>query len=327
MKKVLFALAAVVALAACSKEQTLVTPQPDAIGFNSFVENGTRATNDPSYGAADNQESLAAFKVYGTVNNIKIFDDVLVEGEVGANVWSYTGPAQYWIKGATYNFAAVVDVLKEDITFDAYGLPISISYTADDTTDILYAEAKNINGTNPGNNGVVNFAFSHLLSKVEFSAVGQQIAGVTPDGYTYEISNIVIKNAKSEGSVAVPSREWTVSNDDSNKKTIEGFGSITGAFNAVAAECENAKLLIPATYSDATAKLEISFVVTTKFNGGIIQVDEYTGAVGKLPTFSVDVDFKPGYSYNFKFEHSVGMPINFSVTSDSTWTDSTVTIQ
>ena len=318
---------AVAALVSCSKEQTVSFDKGEEIGFNSFVENSTRATDDPSYGAADNQESLEAFKVYGTVNNIKIFDDVLVEGEVGATVWSYVGNTQYWIKGATYNFAAVVDVLKKDITFDAYGLPTSISYTADDTTDILYAEAKNINGTNPGNNGVVNFEFSHLLSKVEFSAVGQKISGEVPAGYTYEISNIVIKNAKKEGSVAVPSRKWTISNDDSNKKTVEGFGIISGAFDEDAAECVNAKLLIPATYSSETAKLEISFVVTTEFNGETIQVDEYTGAEGKLPTFLVDVDFKPGYSYNFKFEPSVGMPINFSVTSDPTWTNSTVNVQ
>lgn len=316
---------AVAALASCSKEQTVSFDKGEEIGFNSFVENGTRATNDPSYGAADNQESLEAFKVYGTVNGITIFDDVLVEGEVGNDVWTYEGNTQYWIKGATYNFAAVVDVLKANITF-ANGLPTSISYTADDTTDILYAEAKNINGTNPGNNGVVNFEFSHLLSKVEFSAVGQKISGEVPAGYTYEISNIVIKNAKKEGSVAVPSRVWTISNDDSNKKTVEGFGTISGSFNEVVAECTDAKLLIPATYGE-DSKLEISFVVTTKFNGNPIQVDEYTGADGKLPTFLIDVDFKPGYSYNFKFEPSVGMPINFSVTSDPSWTDSTVTVQ
>ena len=64
MKKVLFALAAVVALAACSKEQTLVTPQPDAIGFGQpFIENATRAT-DPTYGTTN---KLTKFNVYGTV--------------------------------------------------------------------------------------------------------------------------------------------------------------------------------------------------------------------------------------------------------------------
>ena len=307
---------AVAALVSCSKEQTVSFDKGEEIGFNSFVENSTRAT-DPSYSATN----LDHFNVYGTVNGITIFDDVEVEGEVGADVWTYEGNTQYWIKGAIYNFAAVVDVLKANITF-ANGLPTSISYTADDTTDILYAEAKNINGTNPGNNGVVNFEFSHLLSKVEFSAVGQKISGEVPAGYTYEISDIVIKNAKKEGSVAVPSREWTVSDDDTNKKSVNSFGTISGSFNEVVAECTDAKLLIPATYGE-DSKLEISFVVTTKFNGNPIQVDEYTGAEGKLPTFLVDVDFKPGYSYNFKFAPSVGMPINFSVTSDPSWTPAT----
>ena len=61
MKKVLFALAAVVALAACSKEQTLVTPQPDAIGFGQpFIENATRV-NGTEFTSVDK------FNVWGQV--------------------------------------------------------------------------------------------------------------------------------------------------------------------------------------------------------------------------------------------------------------------
>ena len=98
MKKLFISMLAVAALASCSQEDVIVADKGDLIGFNSFVENSTRAAEDPSY----NAQNLDHFKVYGTVNGITIFDDVLVEGEVGADVWSYTGNTQYWIKGATY---------------------------------------------------------------------------------------------------------------------------------------------------------------------------------------------------------------------------------
>ena len=49
MKKVIFALAAVVALAACSNEETIVADKGEAIGFDTFVENSTRSVNDPSW--------------------------------------------------------------------------------------------------------------------------------------------------------------------------------------------------------------------------------------------------------------------------------------
>ena len=50
MKKLFLVLAAVVALAACSKEEILTVSQPEAIDFGApFVENSTRAAVDPSY--------------------------------------------------------------------------------------------------------------------------------------------------------------------------------------------------------------------------------------------------------------------------------------
>ena len=109
MKKLFVSMLAVAALVSCSKEQTVVMPEGELIGFNSFVENSTRAT-DLTYGAV----ALTSFNVYGTVQGtgngiVNIYDGDVVTGTVGNTVWS-CGVKQYWIAGAQYNFAAVVDV-------------------------------------------------------------------------------------------------------------------------------------------------------------------------------------------------------------------------
>ena len=93
MKKVLFALAAVVALAACSKEDTLVQQAPEAIGFdNAFVENSTRSVYDPSY---TNTKLFGNFGVFGTVEGASLFDGVRVaKGITNTELksdWKYAG--------------------------------------------------------------------------------------------------------------------------------------------------------------------------------------------------------------------------------------------
>ena len=81
MKKAIIALAAVVALAACSKEETLIADRGDAIGFGTpFVENSTRV----DYSTPG---TLTQFNVYGTVTGtagtVNIYEGVAVTGTIG----------------------------------------------------------------------------------------------------------------------------------------------------------------------------------------------------------------------------------------------------
>ena len=91
---------AVAALAACTTEQTIVAPQNEAIGFDTFVDNSTRATDITTANIAD-------FGVYGTVtkggNSALIFKNTEVTKSNDAFVYS---PAQYWIAAAEYDFLA-----------------------------------------------------------------------------------------------------------------------------------------------------------------------------------------------------------------------------
>jgi hypothetical protein len=77
MKKLFISMLAVAALVSCSKEQTIVADKGELIGFNSFVENSTRAdaATDPSYSTtAGKGVALTQFNVYGAVEGVNIFN-------------------------------------------------------------------------------------------------------------------------------------------------------------------------------------------------------------------------------------------------------------
>ena len=121
MKKFFIAIVALAAAVSCSNDD-IISIDHQKIGFgNPFVENSVRADY------SDGQE-LTKFNVYGTVTGtagtVNIFDGVTVTGTVGTAVWSYADEyAQYWIPGADYDFAAVVDATVA--TKDSNNMPLT----------------------------------------------------------------------------------------------------------------------------------------------------------------------------------------------------------
>ena len=195
MKKVIFALAAVVALAACSQEDVIVADKGAAIGFDTFVENSTRSVYDPSF-TNDENKMFSDFAVFGYVEDAVLFDGVQVAKTITNNdlesAWRYAG-TQYWITGAMYNFNAVAPktdgnwtVVKKDaddnVVTDAS--QTTISFTNDGTTDLLYAKTPVIEGK-AENNEMVAFTFRHALSKVKLSFANQ---------YNATNAKIMVKN-------------------------------------------------------------------------------------------------------------------------------------
>lgn len=293
MKKVIFALAAVVALAACSKEQTLVQSPREAIGFgNMFVENSTRAT-DPSFNG-DNK--LTEFQVWGTANSVAIYAGEDVSGNVGPNsVWTCT-KKNYWIEGVTYNFAAVANGTVKTLSD---GLPETIEYTANGTSDLIYAENKGIVGKAAGSNNPVEFTFNHLLAKAKFTVT----TNTSVEGYQYEITNIKIANAYASGIYTVGGSWGTlVAAQDG-----QAFDSITVNSTNQTAECANEKLLIP------IENVVVSYTVTLKYNDGQIW--------SETKTHNLDNDLAAANSYNFKITVNVGEEIKFNVENDPSWSD------
>lgn len=296
MKKTFIAILAVAALAACNKAEVVEVNPGEAIAFgDAFVDNATKAT-DPTYGTV----ALTKFNVYGTVTGkgegtgtVNIFAGDEVTGTVGENVWSCANK-QYWIDGATYNFAAVVDATVA--TKDANDMPLTL--TTDGKKDVLYAEAT-ATGKASGN-GKVNFTFNHLLSKAMFTVTSN-----TADGYYYSVKNIQITDAYQNGTYTIATGTWAVSTTG-----VTSFGNIE---NVTAADtngktCASEVLLIP-----TTEDFNVTFTVELYKGNTLLSTKNYTKTVTN--------DLVKGNAYNFTLALSVGELIQFTVTSNPTWTD------
>ena len=309
MKNLFVSIIALAALAACAKEE-LVSVNQEAISFDSaFVGNSTRAT-DPSYGTTN---KLTSFKVWGTVTGkegpVAIFADDTVSGEVGINSeWNCTTKTQYWITGATYEFAAVVNgtVTAEN------GLPSTIVYAADGKTDLLYARAKQYTGL-AANNPKVAFEFKHLLSKVKFT-----LENTTPKGdkigvYTYTLTDVKITNAITNGTYTVAdtfnpdNKTYTVAgawnSNEANGMTFENIDIDKGVTNNSSAESANEKLVIPMTGAKVSCNVNIY----------------YGGKLITTTPASTTVTLAPGNAYNFKVSTGLNNPIKFTVEEKPTW--------
>lgn len=344
MKKIFFAIFAVAALASCMQDEIVSFDKGDAIAFNNaFVSNATKAAVDPSITSS----TISEFVVYGTVSgtgtgeatDVNIFPGVTVKqsntdvnNPVG-DTWFYAGDyVQYWINGNNYKFAAVVngDVTKNATT----GMPATIAYTANGTTDLLFAVAGAV-GKESGNSAV-EFTFSHLLSKVKFS-VKNNISNNTEGTreWTYRVTNVMINNAYASATYNVDTTyEFpTTGNATADQATASAWGSQTGDFvtefgdintepkNATdvfvsgetfikgtkTAESQYERLLIP-----GTKDLKITCKIETVLNGEVIDTNTYDK--------TVNVTLVKGTAYNFLIELNLpGEEIKFTVEDVGGW--------
>lgn len=299
MKKLFVSIIAIAALAACAKEE-LVSVNQEAIEFGGpFVENATRA----DYSSTD----INTINVYGTVNNVLIYDYTPVtrpsaETGVGYNDNWTCGVTQYWIEGATYKFAALVDVPKANIT-SVNGMPASFTYVADGETDVLY-DYYTTTGKAKDQNTTVPFTFKHLLSKVYFTVSNL----INDPKYTYTISDVKVLNTRPDGTYTVYTTDdgtgaWAAK----SALTDTEFDSIEDvAFGT--AETNPALLLIPTE----TTKVGVSFKVTLSISGE--EVSSYTYSKADVTTLAQN------NVYNFNISLSDLEQINFTVTAKPQWT-------
>ena len=344
MKKVIFALAAVVALAACSQEDVIVADKGAAIGFDTFVENSTRSVNDPSY---TNANMFADFAVFGYVEGAVLFDGVQVAKTITNNdlesAWKYAG-TQYWITGAMYNFNAVAPktdgnwtVVKKDAADNVVtnASQTTLSFTNDGETDLLYAYAT-AQGKNEKND-VVEFNFRHVLSKVKFSFENAYNA----TNATIRVENVKINDAYALGVATLNANTaWAPA---SNNLVLD-FGNATDAADTDAKEAVDVAFAYGKTYESHNELLMIpgqgATAYTVKDANGID-----VNKTGYTVTFTVELlvseqevaqythtiytDFAPvaGHSYDLKatIDHENIDPahsqeaIQFTVTNIGNW--------
>lgn len=285
---------AVAALVSCSNEEALEVSKGEAIAFgDAFVDNATRAT-DPSLGTTANP--LTAFNVWGTVKGsgdlVAIFANDNVTGRVGAgSTWTCTSKTQYWITGATYNFAALVNA--GTVTLGTDLLPATVAFTSDGSTDLLYAKSIEYTGLATGNPKVA-FTFEHLLSKVYLKVTNNSAAA---SNYSFLVKNIKV-NAPKTGTYTIADKKWAATAGDYT------FADITVAGGADDAECAAEQLLIPGAAT-------ISFDVDIMVDGKLVSTTPY----------EYETTLVAANAYSFNIQVSVGEPIQFTVENNPTWTE------
>lgn len=204
MKKILFAAAAVVALASCATDEVISRPDNKvAIEFdNAFVDNSTRVATDLTLA------NLQDFGVYGTVakggSQALIFDNTKVSNNSGTFTYS---PAQYWVEDANYTFSAFAPYTGAKWAYaptnnsDAHNGTLSFNNAAAlGEQDLIFASTARTTGTTlTAAPAKVNFTFGHLLSKVAFKYTNS----FTDGNITLNVYDVKINNAAATGTVAL----------------------------------------------------------------------------------------------------------------------------
>ena len=310
MKKLFISMLAVAALASCSQEDVIVADKGDLIGFNSFVENSTRAAaaTDPSYTAS----SLDHFNVYGAVGGVNIFGGIAVTKTDG--VWSYTGNTQYWIADASYKFAAVVDATSVTTdTTTGTGLPTVLSYTTADQTDMLYDYVETV-GQPTTNDGLVAFQFTHLLSKVKFSVTNTTAPAAT--NYRVKITSAKLTNVYPSGTYTVNGDAGTWHPATASEYVLENNYEVNSGATQYNS---NEVLLIPGSAVGVYVAADIEATANGTDWKRVSEVKKtftnVLGMTGETPNVLV-----ANNAYHFAVKLGVGTDIQFSATLSS-WDD------
>lgn len=305
MKKGLMMLGiATMMLASCTNEEVLNVSDSRAIGFNTFVNNNTKAVTDIT------TASLSKFYVFGDYDEgaSVAFSNTEVIGSQGGT-YTPVNPA-YWQTGKTYEFGAYSNGNASLTASFSNGALTITGYSVDDAKDLIAATASEIAAPAAGEDKSVPLTFKHLLSKVKFTFSTTAV----PEAFRMEVSNLTFKGIKTAATCVFSnntiSTMWTGTEGDYTIATLGDY-AVTDGF----ASTEDI-LVIPQSNTD----IEASFKVTI--------YDENTNEEIATNDFTASLDctkWVEGYVYNYtatinpdKVDGNL-KPITFTVTKVEDW--------
>ena len=326
MKKFIFSIVAMAALASCAKEETISRTENAPIAFETpFVENATRATDV-------NKDNLNNFRVFAAVskdnNTGMILNNEPVKKFGNGYVYSHT---QYWVPGAAYDFVAIANdnPYWSYTTTDAKNGTISFDNSqAAANNDLVFASASRAVRSGFDNYAAdtqpVAFTFNHLLSRVRFTFINGIVAS---SNLTFKISNVTITDAYKKGTLAVTegatATAWSTEDKTLNipfainGTIVEGIPNVNGTNGAAKFVTSEHHYLIPANAG-----------VTVTFDLTIYQSGVELGTYARKATIALNA--AKGASYDIKATLNTDnvlptalKPIVFTVEDVTAWADYT----
>ena len=305
-KNILFAAAALLALAACTKVETAQDVQRE---INFEVANSLTKATGSVY-------SNGAFGTYAWFNNT---DDFMVNEQVdlSGGVWKTVDHTFYWPKTGSISFISYSPFAGESNT--AGTVPVvtknSITYTGvtAGTTDLMYADratcSSNVNVVtdsdiaDSGYSGVPT-VFRHALAKVSFKIRANFLTSTDPTTNTTTTWEVTVKNAQISGFKTTGDLALTLNGNNWDKPVtnigtpeepvnVNVWTNLSGATTAqeLVADTENGVVLtttaqdlnsatgfvIPQVLTADAQKLELNIhIKTTLSNGKVIEEDYKT---------------------------------------------------
>lgn len=325
MKKSLFVLGlAVAALTSCTENEVVDVAESRVIGFDSYVNNSTRAVNVTT---KDNLEKIyvigyeKATSATSATDFTSLFDHVPVTYDSSSKKWGYDSH-KHWQRNTLYRFAAYATGVENnasmfnDVNYDPDGDSITISNYTPNGNDLIAAISgdKNVGETIPSDR--VAFSFHHLLSRVKVSfKLGTAFNAVA------KISNVRIVDAINQGTGVY---EYV-----QNSKNISWTGTATigDAYTLVSEETvlttdfqEFEVFVIP----QLTTNIKLQFTYTTYEQGGTEVIHNYTKEASlTVPNNITDGKWKEAYIYNYICTFGLEAdetPIEFTVYNVEGWT-------
>lgn len=312
------------ALTACNSDETVEMAKGKAIGFSSFVDKSTRATDFTL-------ANLNSMEVYGwrsdNQGDKQIFNAQQVTVDQ-SGVGTYS-PLQYWEANYTYNFEAIAPKSGEKgVQFAAAKTGGTITFANDAQTDLIYAKAteKTMPEKITGDPDEVNFTFQHQLARVKFTFKNTFPANAAAK---ISVKDVKITNAYKNGTItpAATEAKWNATN---NTFEVSFANSATKAptdlvANTGVGETDH-MYLIP---TDKKESYEVTFTVTLDQNGVTTDYNH---------TVTIETTQSRGKSYNYVAEIGASninpdsqlYPIEFTATVDpwgENWSDNALVVK
>lgn len=257
MKKQFLTVAvAALALAGCSKNETVEVASNRAIGFESFVGKATRAVIN---GAGD----LTSFNVFGGYSSLtNNFNDVVVTKGEGEGEWTY-GNTQYWEASKTYTFQAYAGA---EATAKATNNGVEFTgFVATGDKDLLAADVVSVQTgedsapTSGVVGGKVQFNFRHVLSMIKFT-----FESTLAENVKITITDLQVKNLNRKGNYN-PAASNTGTWEDLSENTTPYDLNVDGVFDSKATKESTEVIVLPQNI--AADAIEVTF--TLNATGGL----------------------------------------------------------